>query len=446
MALSKLRAGVPLERQTKEVISNVHDFCTVEKSNISLIGEENGSFCTIHPSQVLERVAHMTGVSKRTVARVVQAKKQGQVQSPKKAKTRVGVLSAIDDFDICAIRRTVHNMYINGESVTLDLVLTKIKEDLGLFIGRSSLRKLLLQNGFRFRKINVRKILMEKPDVTSARVRYLREIRKIRSRQPEPAVIYLDETWYCQYDTEQRAWLDDGEINGRKNVIGKGKRLIIVHAGSSEGFVNDALLAMWTDGKSGDYHDNMNARLFEEWFGKLLKNIPKNSVIIMDNASYHSRQVNKAPTSSSTKNEIKSWLRQNDMDFEEDMLKVELLDVVRRSCHKRTYVVDELAKEHGHQVLRLAPYQCDLNPIELVWAQLKRYVRVRNTGGTLAGVMSLVEEAVAAISASDWASCCSHVIRLEEEYWQRECAADEVAPFVIPLASSDSEDDTDADD
>ena len=244
---------------------------------------------------------------------------------------------------------------------------------------------------------------MEKPDVAVARARYLREIRKIRSRQPERSVIYLDETWYCQYDIEPRAWLDDNEINGRKNVIGKGKRLIIVHAGSNKGFVNDALLSIWTDGKSDDYHDSMNARLFEEWFTKMLKNIPSNSV------------------------------------YDEDMLKVELLDLVRSSSHKKTYFVDELAKEHGHQVLRLAPYHCDLNPIELIWAQMKRSVRARNTNGTLASVSSLVEEAVAGISAPDWAKCCEHVNRLEDEYWERERVADEVEPVVIPLASSDSE-------
>ena len=162
----------------------------------------------------------------------------------------------------------------------------------------------------------------------------------------------------------------------------------------------------------------------------------------MDNASYHSRQMNKAPTSSSTKGDIKTWLQQNDIDYDEEMLKVELLDLVRSSSHKKTYFVDELAKEHGHQVLRLAPYQCDLNPIELIWAQMKRSVRARNTNGTLAGVSSLVEEAVAGISASDWAKCCEHVIRLENEYWERERVADEVEPVVIPLASSDSEADS----
>ena len=34
-------------------------------------------------------------------------------------------------------------------------------------------------------------------------------------------------------------------------------------------------------------------------------------------------------------------------------------------------VIDEIARACGHEVLRLPPYHCTLNPIELVWAQLK---------------------------------------------------------------------------
>ena len=40
----------------------------------------------------------------------------------------------------------------------------------------------------------------------------------------------------------------------------------------------------------GDYHDETTADHFEESFAtKLSPNIPPNSLIVMDNASYHSR-------------------------------------------------------------------------------------------------------------------------------------------------------------
>ncbi|XP_043234052.1 uncharacterized protein LOC122392576 [Amphibalanus amphitrite] len=331
-------------------------------------------------------------------------------------------------------------MYEKGERVTLNSILMKVTSELDLTFSRSSLRKILLQNGFRYRKVNNRKLLMERPYVRAARARYLREMRRIRNTEPDRAVIYLDETWFSQFDFDQKGWLDDREFCGRRSVVGKGKRLIIVHAGSRDGFVGDALLTTWTDGKSTDYHDSMNAQHFEEWFSSLLQNIPANSVIVMDNASYHSRIKNKTPTTSNKKGEIQAWLEENGISYADDMLKVELLELVHKHAPPKTYYVDELAKEKGHTVVRLAPYSCDLNPIEMIWAQLKTYVRQRNRSGSMGAIKLLVEEAVAHIPPSAWAKCCDHVEVLEERYWQHENVAEEVERVVVTLGSSDSED------
>lgn len=443
MALSKLK-GTPIDRQSKEIIFNVFQYCGEEKRNIAVTEENAGSYCMVHPSRLYERVSRMTGVSERTIRNIVKEKDSGAFRSPLKSAPRSGrVVDNLDDFDVCAIKRAVYTMYEEGQRVTLDAIWERVTRELNLSMSRSSLRKLLLQNGFRYRKVNNRKLLMERPCVRLARARYLRQIRKIRNTEPHRVIVYLDETWYNQYDIDQQAWLDDREVSGKKNVIGKGKRLIVVHAGCHAGFIKDALLTTWTDGKSSDYHDSMNAQHFEEWFNQLLTNIPDNSVIVMDNASYHSRQKNKAPTISNKKGDIQAWLEENSISYREDMLKVELLELVRTHAPQKSYYVDELAKEKGHEVLRLAPYSCDLNPIEMVWAQVKSYVRRRNRTGGLEAIRSLIEEAVASVSPSAWAKCCEHVVRLEEEYWERENVAEEVERVVVSLASSGSESDED---
>ena len=411
-----------------------------------MTGEDAGAYCMVHPKKVYERVTRMTGVSERTVRNIVKEKDSGELKSPKKSAPRTGAVKMVDDFDVCAIKRAVYSMYENGEQVTLNSILRKVTSELGVELCRSSLRKLLLRNGFRYRKVNNRKLLMERPCVRAARARYLRELRRIRNTEPSRVIVYLDETWFNQYDIEQQAWLDAREVSGKKNVIGKGKRLIIVHAGCQAGFFEGALLTTWTDGKSTDYHDSMNSRHFEEWFTQLLGNIPDNSVIVMDNASYHSRQKNKAPTTSSKKGEIQAWLEDNSISYREDMLKVELLELVRNHAPQKSYYIDELAKERGHEVLRLAPYSCDLNPIEMIWAQVKTYVRRRNKTGGLEAIRSLIEEAVASVSPLAWAKCCEHVVRLEQEYWEREHVAEEVERVVVPLASSDSDESEDEED
>ena len=39
--------------------------------------------------------------------------------------------------------------------------------------------------------------------------------------------------------------------------------------------------------------------------------------------------------------------------------------------HEKRYVVDEILMKHIHLPLHLPPYHPDLNPIELVWGEIK---------------------------------------------------------------------------
>ena len=166
-----------------------------------------------------------------------------------------------------------------------------MQQQLDLSMSRSSLRKVLLQNGFRFRKVDKRRLLAERREIVVARASYLRSVRRLRQEQPGRQFVYLDETWFHQNDVQERAWLDAQEVTGRKTALGKGRRLVILHAGCSSGFIGGALFSLRNDGQAADYHSNMSADKFEKWFAEqLLPNIAANSVIIMDNASYHSRQ------------------------------------------------------------------------------------------------------------------------------------------------------------
>ena len=43
------------------------------------------------------------------------------------------------------------------------------------------------------------------------------------------------------------------------------------------------------------------------------------------------------------------------------------------------YKTDKIANLHGHEVLRTLVRHCELNPIELIWAQVKGFVAKNNT-------------------------------------------------------------------
>jgi len=52
----------------------------------------------------------------------------------------------------------------------------------------------------------------------------------------------------------------------------------------------------------------------------------------------------------------------------------------------------------GHEVIRLPPYHCQYNPIELIWAQVKGEVATKNTTFKLADVEKLMHEAIDSVT------------------------------------------------
>ena len=124
---------------------------------------------------------------------------------------------------------------------------------------------------------------------------------------------------------------------------------------------------------TGDYHAEMTSEHFEEWFhDSLIPNIQRNSLIVIDNTPYHSRRLEPVPTMSSRKQVMQDWLTAHEIEFPECALKQELYTLIKATP---TYAVDEMAKVAGHEVVRLPPYHCELNPIELARSQVKRYIK-----------------------------------------------------------------------
>jgi hypothetical protein len=57
---------------------------------------------------------------------------------------------------------------------------------------------------------------------------------------------------------------------------------------------------------SQDYHDDKNSTNYNKWLQ--VKLIPLGSIVILDNASYHTVQENKAPTRTSNGRKTQKWL------------------------------------------------------------------------------------------------------------------------------------------
>jgi transposase len=423
----------------KVIILNVHD---------ALIHQNPSS--TV--DNVVSLCSEMTGIGKSTIYRLLKERKAGggSVSAPKASTGRKKIVID-EDFKI-TIRRKVHNFYFDKEIPTLDKILSAINADDTIpNIKRDKLWKVLKELNFSFEKHNRNCYLIENEEIVCWRRNYLRSVKKFREEGRK--IYYLDETWLNEGHCVVKMWQDknvtshrqaflEGWSTGLKQPTGKGRRLIITHIGSDSGFVNGGLMC-FESSKTGDYHEDMTADVFEEYFQQMLDLIPTGSVIVLDNAPYHSRLSEKLPTTAWKKADIMEWLRSKNISFQSDMVKKELLYIA--SLHKSLYkkhVVDEMAAKRGILLLRLPPYHCQLNPIELIWAHVKGDVARKNTSYKLSDVKNLLHNALASITSEDWKKCVDHVLHEEMKLWDVDHIIEQtIEPIIITVDEDDDSSD-----
>nr|XP_037276792.1 uncharacterized protein LOC119169885 [Rhipicephalus microplus] len=389
--------------------------------------------------EVLSVVSEDTGISPRTVAKLKAERLRGPLVSPKKRAREVKISSSRtvkhDSLTIHAFRLKVHSMYAKREIPTLDSVIRAANEDDDLpNFTKTTLWRLMKDIRFTFAKRKRNLALIERSDIIAWRRRYLRAIKKFRGQGR--CIIYLNETWVNAGHTKEYVWQDTTVKSSQDAFLKCLTTGLAAPSGKGARFP-DYFRAK--KGGKADYHSEMDGRYFEEWFtNKLLPNIPPFSVIVMDNAPYHSVALEKAPTKSTRKADIQLWLTKKGVPWSEDMVRAELLELSQKvNTPSIVYRIDTLAATHGHEVLCVPPYHCEFNPIELVWSQIKGYIVARNTGFTLAEVEKLLPEALASVKQEKWQNCCAHVEQVEAEAWERDMIVDsEIEPLVFCICDS----------
>ena len=338
-----------------------------------------------------------------------------------------------------------HEFYTCKEYPTVRMLLEAVNRK-GIFAGeKTTLKQLLKEMGFKFKSHDNRKYVMEQPCVIARGHDYLRKIRRYR-REGRP-IIYLDETWLNAHHSLAKCWIDSDGTGGLPVKSGKEGRVIILHAGWEHGWIPGASLVFRGKTGTGDYHNEMNIDHFMEWFStQLIPNIPASSVIVLDNAKYHNAVVEKQPTTSTRKADIQAWLQKHNISFDDSMLKSELLLLVRFNSVPTVYKTDIFAEAAGHCVLRLPIAHCELNPIELVWAQVKGYAARNNKNFTMAEALNLSRDGIDMVTAEKWAACVKHVIdKVEPDFWEKDRICENIVEeFTICVGGdSSSEDDDD---
>nr|CAH7762195.1 unnamed protein product [Callosobruchus chinensis] len=105
--------------------------------------------------------------------------------------------------------------------------------------------------------------------------------------------------------------------------------------------------------------------------------------------------------------------------------------------HRHKYnlnTVDEMAKKQNKTVLRLPPYHCELNPIDLIWANIKQYVASNNTTFKFCDAKKMFHVAVDRVSAEKWKDCIRYVKeKVETKMWDEDNLIDTQVESVIIL-------------
>ncbi|XP_072375767.1 uncharacterized protein [Diabrotica undecimpunctata] len=349
---------------------------------------------------VKNKTVEATGISVRTVSRILQESKRSldnknKIEFSLKRPLRKSPVTDLPEYQITDIRRIIHDFHRTENCrVTVNKLKNKIERDLDIKVSEASLRRILRNMNFRWRRArDNRKLLVEKAEIRTWKIKYLRLIKHYRNENRP--IVYLDETYVHSGHTLSKTW-NDNFSKGLLMNISNGQRLIIVHAGGEMGFIPNALLIFKSGSKSGDYHLEMNTTNYRKWLKeKLIPNLLPHSVIVCDNASYHS-----------------------------------------------VYEFDELLREYGHTPLRLPLYHPDLNPIELIWAAIKNNIAQTNITFKLEDVRQLLEKRVSEITPDEWRKRCHHAIKIEDSCLTSEVQIDrqeDINPIMINLGSDDSD-------
>lgn len=134
---------------------------------------------------------------------------------------------------------------------------------------------------------------------------------------------------------------------------------------------------------------------------------------------------------------------ENNIPFDDRDLKKDLwAKIEERARNRKQYITDELAKAKGHIVLHSPVAHCELNPIEVVWSNVKRYLKDHNQTYKLADLEKLVPDAFQSVTQETWANHCQHVEKEEERFWDLDgLQEDLVEQFIIELGVDEEEDD-----
>ncbi|KAL4091106.1 hypothetical protein QTP88_025846 [Uroleucon formosanum] len=391
-----------------------------------------------------DEISRELGIGSSTISKTITVYNRLKIViSPNKTRVKSSARIIFDEFQKNLVRRYVHSFWLKREIPTLDKIYQVVSKDESLpKISRSSLFRVLKDMGFKYSKRGKNGAITEITEIVLWRRWFLRNLKKYREEGRH--IYYVDETCIhfgeCTIKSQLNEFPQDQTAKA-VNSSEKNKRLIVLNIGSEDGFVPKALLSFEPRNNASNFQNEINGEIFNEWIKCVLPGLNEKSVIIMDNASYHSAKIDKAPTSKTKKADIIKWLKDKNEIIDRHMVIPELLEIVKRvKPHYEKYAIDEMAKRYDCIILRIPPNHCELNPMELAWSSVKNYVGTNDTTNELADVEQLLIEGVGRVKPNMWKDFIRQTKAEEDNFWKIDFIIDELLSAEVDTVTTTIED------
>jgi len=408
--------GKPLTPEEKRLIIHVKQY--FDRNKLAFGSSETS----------VQMTSDALGIGLATVNRVMAQYRKDPANLDAPPQMRGRPVYSIDSSDQEVVRAYIREANRDGVHITLETIQAFLQsKSPHQSYHVSTLARTLDRWGFEFGKGIRTQHLKEKDHIVAARQRYLRSMRDNRDSDGQPirTEVYLDESYINKNHSNDLVWHSAEDGPWVQKPTGKGERLIILNAITMDGWVPGAKVVFKSNRKTGDYHGQMDGDLFQKWFTEaLLPNIPHNSIIVMDNASYHNILTEcSAPTPTCSKERIHDWLNKNKIPCAKDCLKVELAEILRKVAPEPTYKIDIIAKGEGHKILRTPPYHPELQPIEKCWAVVKNEVS-RHCDFTLENLRIQLDTAFEKVTAQTCKKIIEKIRNIEDKFWKEDAEFD----------------------
>lgn len=423
--------------QTKEVIYNVIQFFESEKNNLGF---------QYPVDKVIKRAAAATGYCERTIIRVkregrhadASGSKLSELPSPGRKKRKKKII--FQDSQLVALRNIITNFPTERKEMpTLSKILAAAREELGLQCSKEYFGQVLIEKlGFKCIHCQDNKMVwVERSDIKLWIAKYLHRLRQNdESGTDAKPIMYLDETGlYAQY-TMRKDWQQSSSTS--TEVVDQNKtpekRFVLLKGDDRSCLIPEAKLIC-------DTHQNseINIKTFNTWLKNTIVPYLSANAIIIITAPYNSSIPDDTPSFYSNRQDMMDWLQRHEIPFEGNMLKAQLYNLIKL-YQPKLHVVEGILKELGHEVLRLPPYYCDLNPVDNILNLVKQRASEKSVSKSECETERLALKEIYKIKDDEWKSQVELVKKLEREYWEKEQLTDQALERlnVLPIEENDN--------